>query len=394
MRRLIGGLVVGLIGLSLGGTVPAAEAADSCSLSGTYAVDGLGEAAGFVEAVGTLIFTPNPACTGGTVGGALTLRHQGQPPATFTPAGTYSVTSAGAVSLTLPGVIDLVGVISLEDSGGTIANSLHLAAAFTAPQVFSVTGTRTPPLVGPQDLTCPPDAVRSGPTCIDKYEASVWEIPPGNAAIIAKIKNGTVTQDELDTAGDQRGINSPDYGAACPPSGNGCKTLYAVSIPGVPPSRFLTWFQAAAAARNAGKRLPTNAEWQAAALGTPDPGVSAAGSQDCNTSNGGGTGDNEFSATGTRSNCVSDVGAFDMVGNLWEWVADWVPLSTGGCVPALFAGDSNCLVGASTTAGPGALVRGGSFGGFGGGAGAGVFAVSGSGTPSGLGDSVGFRAAR
>jgi formylglycine-generating enzyme required for sulfatase activity len=86
-----------------------------------------------------------------------------------------------------------------------------------------------------------------------------------------------------------------------------------------------------------------------------------------------------------------------MVGNLWEWVADWVPLSTGGCVPALFAGDLNCLVGASTGAGPGALVRGGSFGGsgsFGGGTGAGVFAVIGSGTPSGSGDSIGFRAAR
>jgi hypothetical protein len=391
MRRLLGGLVVGCLGLSLGRTVPAAEAADSCSLTGTYAVDGLGEAAGFVEAVGTLIFTPNPACTGGTVGGALTLRHQGQPPASVTPAGTYSVSSAGAVTLTLPGVIDLVGVLSLEGGGGTTANSLHLAAAFTAPQVFSVTGTRTPPLVGLQDLTCPPDAVRSGPTCIDTYEASVWEIPPGNAATIAKIKNGTVTLAELTAAGVQRGAASDDYGAGCPDSGNGCKTLYAVSIAGVTPSRFLTWFQAAAAARNAGKRLPTNAEWQAAALGTPDPGVSAAGSQDCNTANGGGAGVDAVVPTGSRSNCVSDVGAFDMVGNLWEWVADWVPLSTA-CVPALFAGDRNCLAGASTTAGPGALIRGG-FG-FDGGTGAGVFAVFGDNAPSSSEFGFGFRAAR
>jgi hypothetical protein len=382
MRRLLGALAVGLIGLSLGWTVLAAEAADSCSLTGTYAVDGLGEAAGFLEAVGTLIFTPNAGCTGGTVGGAITIRHQGQPPASFTPAGSYSVSPTGAVTLTLPGVIDLVGVLSLEGGGGTTANSFHLGAAFTAPQVFSVTGTRTPPLVGPQDLTCPPDAVRSGPICIDKYEASVWEIPPGNAATIAKIKNGTVTEDELD-AFVQLGVASADYGTGCPPNGNGCKNLYAVSIPGVPPSAFITWFQAAAVARNAGKRLPTNAEWQAAALGTPDPGASP-GPADCNTNSIG------LDRTGDRANCVSDVGAFDMVGNLAEWVADWVPLSTA-CVAALFAGDLNCLAGASTTSGPGALIRGGFFLN---GTAAGVFAVYGLSSPSNSGSAFGFRAAR
>jgi hypothetical protein len=384
MRRLLGWLVVGVIGLSLGWTAPAAEAADSCSLTGTYAVDGLGEAAGFVEAVGTLIFTPNAACTGGTVGGALTLRHQGQPPASVTPAGTYSVTSTGAVTLTLPGVIDLVGVLSLEGGGGTTANSLHLAAAFTAPQVFSVTGTRTPPLAGLQDLTCPPDAVRSGSICIDTYEASVWEIPPGNTATIAKIKNGRLTLADLTAVGVQRGVASFDYGAGCPDSGNGCKTLYAVSIAGVTPSRFINWFQAAAAARNAGKRLPTSAEWQAAALGTPDPGASP-GPAECNTSSA------SPGLTGARANCVSDVGAFDMVGNLIEWVAEWVPRSTA-CVPALFAGDANCLAGASTTAGPGALIRGGTV--FNDGAAAGVFAVEGRSSILNLLSFLGFRAAR
>jgi hypothetical protein len=381
MRRVMVMMVgiVAMFGLLFG--PPPSEAADSCSLSGTYAVNGLGEAAGFLEAVGTLTFTPNPACTGGTVGGAITLRHQGQPPATFTPAGTYSVTSAGAVTLTLPGVIDLVGVLSLE-GGGTTANSLHLAAAFTAPQVFSVTGTRTPPLVGPPDLTCPPDAVRSGSTCIDTYEASVWQTH--NVNVIAKIKAGTVTLADLTAVGaTQRGASGADYGAGCPPSGNGCKNFYAVSIPGVPPSAFITWFQAAAAARNAGKRLPSNAEWQAAALGTPEPGGSP-GAEDCNTSSGG------LDLTGARATCVSDVGAFDMVGNLYEWVADWVPQSTA-CVPALFAGDDNCLAGASTTSGPGALIRGGFFLD---GSAAGVFAVNGGVSPSSSNDGLGFRAAR
>ena len=393
MRRLIGGLVVGFVGLSLGWTWPLAQAANGCSLSGTYHVDGLGEAGGFLEAVGTLTFTPNPACTSGTVGGAITLRHQGQPPASFTPVGTYSVSPAGAVTLTLPGVIDLVGDISLE-GGGTTANSLHLVAAFTSSVVFSVTGTRTPPLVGPQDFTCPPDAVRSGPTCIDKYEASVWQIPAGNTALITKVRQGTVTLADLTAAGFQKGLAVGDLIAAgCPADAAGCKDFYAVSIPGVTPSGFINWFQAVAASRNAGKRLPTNQEWQAAALGTPDPGVSAAGSADCNTANGGGVSVDAVVLTGSRANCVSDVGAFDMVGNLAEWVADWLP-PFSGCGAALFAGDFNCLAGTSPSAGTGALVRGGA-GFHGGGTFAGVFAVNTSHTPSlANAGNFGFRAAR
>ena len=376
MRRFIGALVVVVMGSPLGWTVPAAEAADSCSLNGTYAMDGPVEAGGLLSVVGTFTFTPNPACTGGTVGGALTIKFQGQPPASFTPVGTYSVTSTGAVTLTLPGVIDLVGLLSLEGGGGTVANSFHLAAS-TTPLVSSMTGMRTPLLVGPQDLACSPDAVRSGPTCIDKYEASVWQIPPGNTAVIAKIKNGTVTLAELTAAGFQRGAASDDYGAGCPDTGNGCKDFYAVSIPGVTPSAFITWFQAAAAARNSGKRLPSNAEWQAAALGTPDgaPCIVAAGGP---------------GLTGTAG-CVSDVRAFDMVGNLYEWVADWVPVSTD-CVPALFGtGDDNCLAGAFTAIGPGTPIRGGAYNS---GTGAGVFAVNGINTPAGASRNVGFRAAR
>jgi formylglycine-generating enzyme required for sulfatase activity len=142
------------------------------------------------------------------------------------------------------------------------------------------------------------------------------------------------------------------------------------------PARFITWFQAAAAARNAGKRLPTNAEWQVAALGTPE-GL-------CNTSSG------VVHVTGTAG-CVSEVGAFDMVGNLWEWVADWVPRSTNCGSWGGFSDDAQCLAGAETTGAPGALFRGGGFGNV---TTAGVFAVFGSDAPSNANDIIGFRAAR
>jgi hypothetical protein len=224
---------------------------------------------------------------------------------------------------------------------------------------------------------CPPDSAKAGTICIDKYEASVWEVPAANVGLIEKIRAGTMTLEELQAGGLQRGAMGDDYGAGCPDTGNGCVNFYAVSVAGVTPSRFLTWFQAAAAARNAGKRLPTNAEWQAAALGTPDGApcvVNAAGPGRAGT-----------------AGCVSDIAAFDMVGNVWEWVADWVPLSTG-CVPSLFVatGDANCLAGASTVAGPAALLRGGDFGSVN----AGVFAVSGISPLVNATTFFGFRAAR
>jgi len=207
-------------------------------------------------------------------------------------------------------------------------------------------------------FTCPPDSVRSGTTCIDKYEASVWQTT--DAPTIAKIKDGTVTLANLLAGGaTQLGLAPGDLAAAgCPATGNGCTGVYAVSIPGVEPAHDLTWFQAAAAAHNAGKRLPTNAEWHAAALGTPDGAtciVDAAGPV----------------LTGTAG-CVSDAGAFDMVGNLWEWVADWTELHPG--------------------AGPIALIRGGSF--FLDVTAVGVFAVIGVSAASNAEGNVGIRAAR
>jgi hypothetical protein len=233
---------------------------------------------------------------------------------------------------------------------------------------------------------CPADSVESGTVCMDKYEASVWHVPPTQEGLINKIQKGEVKLTDLTSvpalaAGVvQVGLVGGDLAAAgCPDTGNGCVDFYAVSIPGVTPSAFITWFQAAAAARNSLKRLPTNQEWQAAALGTTD-------GAPCNVSSG------SVANTGSAAGCVSDVGAFDMVGNLDEWVADWVPRSTtcGAWLP--FSDDFQCLAGASTSFdAPGALIRGGDWlsGTF-----AGVFAVSGRFTPSSALGVIGFRAAR
>jgi len=210
-----------------------------------------------------------------------------------------------------------------------------------------------------------------------------------NKGLVKKIQQGKAkVADLMKGRATQLGTAADDY-TPCADSGQNCADdIYAVSLPGVPPSANVTWFQAQAACENARKRLPSNAEWQAAVIGTPDPGPDN-GTTDCNAASAGAT-----TLTGSRSTCKSARGAYDMVGNLYEWVADWVPRSTAcgtwsaGVSPT---GDDQCLAGAATTGEPGALLRGGYFG-FG--PGAGPLTVDGSLGPSNAISAVGFRCAR
>ena len=211
---------------------------------------------------------------------------------------------------------------------------------------------------------CAPDAVVSGSVCIDKYEASVWRVedPTGvNLTLVTRIQQGKATLDDLLLAARQLGTLD-DY-TPCADGGQNCdaanknRNIFAVSLAGVLPSAYITWFQAQQACKNSRKRLPTSAEWQAAAAGTPDPGGDDA-TRDCNTAS-----TLTHAPTGSREACVSSVGAFDMAGNLSEWVADSVPLSEPpSLVPcgAWPTGDEQCLNGERVeTAGPGVLLRGG-----------------------------------
>jgi hypothetical protein len=156
--------------------------------------------------------------------------------------------------------------------------------------------------------------VRVGDVCVDVYESSVWSGPAG---------------------GNQYGVVSGDY--PCRPDGGDCTAIYARSVAGVLPSRYITWFQAQQACRNAGKRLLTNAEWQAAAAGTPDPGNAGDGITTCNTNT---TGPKE---AGRATACVSAAGVRDMVGNVWEWVADWEQPGISCTDWGAFSDDRMCL---------------------------------------------------
>ncbi len=258
--------------------------------------------------------------------------------------------------------------------------------------------------------SCPPDAVRVGETCVDKYEASVWQIAVANTALIAKVQQGTVTLADLEAGGAvQLGCPSAPWNATAYPtnfpaggqwapvfgSDPPSPGVYAVSIPGVLPSTCIDWFQAAQACALSAKRLLTNREWQDAAAGTPDPGNADDGATTCVTNS------PNPANTGARSACVSKWGAFDMVGNVEEWVADWADIRQS-CTDwtsqtGLAGGDVSCFGGPGDSGGhpnqsiPGALIRGGSW--FTG-TNAGVFAVFGGFNPSESHIYIGFRCAR
>ena len=238
---------------------------------------------------------------------------------------------------------------------------------------------------------CPPDSVKVGPTCVDKYEASVWQIDASNTTLIGKVQAGTATLSDLNGGGaiqvSPSSSCSPAFPSTFPATGNWTMPLYAVSVAGVHPTACVTWFQAEQTCALSGQRLVTNQEWQVAAAGTPDPGGTP-GSNDCNTNSVG------PANTGSRTNCKSNWGAFDMVGNVWEWVADWGDLANA-CTnwPASFGSDLSCVGGPGSGFSnlPGALIRGG---GWDFGAGAGVFAVDALSNPSDSSGGLGFRCAR
>ncbi len=79
---------------------------------------------------------------------------------------------------------------------------------------------------------CSPDAVRSGTVCMDKYEASLWYVPPDQNGLIRMIHGGKVGQaDLIDRGAVQLGLAGGDLAAnGCPVNGNGCVNVYAVSM--------------------------------------------------------------------------------------------------------------------------------------------------------------------
>ena len=232
----------------------------------------------------------------------------------------------------------------------TLAYLLHLLdpAKKTRPRELHLPDGKTDIQPAGKMVTIPAGAVVVGATGNDfaydneypahSVEVSAFRIdvhPTTNAEYLNFIEAGGYARDEFWSEEgrawrDKENITAPLYWQTSS-EGFTTRTMFDAQAPldSHHPVSGVSWYEAEAYARFAGKRLPTEAEWERAASGSPDGDASiikrrfAWGDAEpdaslCNFGNHVW----ETTPVGAYPRGASAFGALDMTGNVWEWTSD------------------------------------------------------------------------
>jgi len=250
--------------------------------------------------------------------------------------------AAISLVLVLGGV--LLGQILGRGSPGILAGPVATETATPEP---SSTATPPPTPTAAPPTPNPPGAASKPPACT--VAGQNWASPVDEMQMVCipsgKFSMGSITGNNnekpvhevyLDAYWlDRYEVSNDQYqqcvtvGVCTPPqdtSSTKYPSYYGNEQYAIYPVINVDWNQAAAYCRWAGKRLPSEAEWEKAARGTDKRTYPWGEEINCASANywgkdGGCVGDT--SAVGGLPGGASPYGALDMAGNVWEWVNDW-----------------------------------------------------------------------
>lgn len=179
----------------------------------------------------------------------------------------------------------------------------------------------------PTDAFTPTPELGIGSTIISEKDGMVMVYVPEGEFTMGTDSGysyeGPAHQVFLDSFWIDRTEVTHDQYAKCVQEGECYGDLYNVDFLNYP-VRNVDWSDAENYCKWADRRLPTEAEWEKAARGT-DARIYPWGDNDpaCQYANIPACSNNDYMPVGSFLDGMSPYGAYDLIGNAWEWVADW-----------------------------------------------------------------------